>query len=93
MRVCLHGSFILFQQIQEFRTGATRQNMETVHAKEESKKFRQQLTDLRSKVADLESRVCIIMFNLGLILISVTKQGREYLHQLHYCPSFSDQLI
>ena len=46
------------QQIQEFRTGATRQNMETVHAKEESKKLRQQLTDLRSKVADLEARVC-----------------------------------
>ena len=31
--------------------------METVHAKEESKKLRQQLTDLRSKVADLEGRV------------------------------------
>ena len=43
-------------KMQEFRTGATRQNMETVHAKEESKKFRQQLTDLRSKIADLEAR-------------------------------------
>lgn len=43
-------------KIQEFRTGATRQNMETVHAKEESKKLRNQLTDLRNKVADLEAR-------------------------------------
>ena len=44
-------------QIQEFRTGATRQNMETVHAKEESKRLRSQLTDLRDKLNDLEARV------------------------------------
>merc|ERR1712002_1199007 len=43
-------------KIQEFRTGATRQNMETVHAKEESKKLRTTLTDLRAKLADLEAR-------------------------------------
>lgn len=45
-------------QIQEFRTGATRQNMETVHAKEESKRLRAQLTELRDKLNDLEARVC-----------------------------------
>ena len=44
-------------QIQEFRTGATRQNMETVHAKEESKRLRLQLTELRDKLNDLEARV------------------------------------
>jgi len=44
-------------QIQEFRTGATRQNMETVHAKEESKRLRSQLTELRDKLNDLEARV------------------------------------
>jgi len=44
-------------QIQEFRTGATRQNMETVHAKEESKRLRAQLTELRDKLNDLEARV------------------------------------
>jgi len=44
-------------QIQEFRTGATRQNMETVHAKEEAKRLRSQLTELRDKLNDLEARV------------------------------------
>jgi len=43
-------------KIQEFRTGATRQNMETTHSKEEAKRLKAQLTDLRSKVADLENR-------------------------------------
>ena len=43
-------------KIQEFRTGATRQNMETVHAKEESKRLRTQITDLRDKLNDLEAR-------------------------------------
>jgi len=44
-------------QIQEFRTGATRQNMETVHAKEEAKRLRSQLTELRDKLNELEARV------------------------------------
>jgi hypothetical protein len=34
--------------------------METVHAKEESKRLRQQLTDLRSKLGDLEARVSAV---------------------------------
>ncbi len=45
-------------QIQEFRTGATRQNMESTHAKEESKRLRTQLQDLRAKLNDSEARVC-----------------------------------
>jgi len=43
-------------KIQEFRTGATRQNMETVHSKEESKRLRNSISDLRSKLAELEAR-------------------------------------
>jgi len=43
-------------KVQEFRTGATRQNMETIHAKEESKRLRTQLTELRDKLNDLEAR-------------------------------------
>ena len=46
-----------FLQIQEFRTGATRQNMETVHSKEESKRLRNNISELRAKLADLEARV------------------------------------
>jgi len=43
-------------KVQEFRTGATRQNMEAVHSKEESKRLRTQLTELRDKLNDLEAR-------------------------------------
>ena len=44
-------------QVQEFRTGAAKNNMETVHAKEETKRMRGQITDLRAKVGELEGRV------------------------------------
>lgn len=43
-------------KVQEFRTGAAKNNMETVHAKEETKRLRGQITDLRAKVNDLEAR-------------------------------------
>jgi len=45
--------------MQEFRTGATRQNMETTHIKEESKRLRSQLGELRDKLADLDAKVKI----------------------------------
>ena len=68
-----------FLQIQEFRTGATRQNMETVHAKEESKRLRQQLTDLRAKLADLEAKVmrkCEIVLEIQLALVCNERSRR-----------------
>nr|CAB38180.1 cytoplasmic intermediate filament protein [Phascolion strombus] len=43
-------------KIQEFRTGASRQNMETVHAKETTKKMRDQLSALQSRLSELEAR-------------------------------------
>ena len=46
-------------QIQEFRTGATKQSMEVSHAKEETKKYIKQLQDTRARLADLEARVSI----------------------------------
>lgn len=49
--------FLLMFQVQEFRTGATRHNMETVHAKEETKRLRSQLTEIRDKLSELEARV------------------------------------
>ena len=45
--------------MQEFRTGATRQNMETVHAKEEVKRLKDTLSDLRGRLAELEARVSV----------------------------------
>lgn len=43
-------------KIQEFRTGATRQGMETQHSKEENKKLREQLADMRGRLSELEAR-------------------------------------
>nr|CAA68255.1 intermediate filament protein [Lineus sanguineus] len=43
-------------KMQEFRSGATRQNMESTLAKEEVKKLRGQISDLRAKLADLEAK-------------------------------------
>lgn len=43
-------------KIQEFRTGATKQNMEVTHVREENKKITKQMSDLRGKLADLEAR-------------------------------------
>lgn len=46
-----------FSQIQEFRTGATKQNMEVTHIKEENKKLMKQISDQKGRLADLEARV------------------------------------
>jgi len=43
-------------KMQEFRTGATRQNMEATHSKEEVKKLRDSMNDIRAKLADLQSK-------------------------------------
>lgn len=43
-------------KIQEFRTGATKQNMEVTHIREENKKITKQMSDLRGKLADMEAR-------------------------------------
>jgi len=45
------------EQMQEFKTGATRQNMETTHMKEETKRLRSQLGELRDKLTDLDAKV------------------------------------
>lgn len=52
-------SLFLCIQIQEFRTGATKQNMEVTHVREENKKLTKTISDLRGKLADLEARVSI----------------------------------
>jgi intermediate filament protein if len=43
-------------KLQEFRTGATRQSMETEHAKEEIRRLRTQMAEIRDKFADLETK-------------------------------------
>lgn len=44
-------------KLQEFNTGATRTNMETVRTKEESKRLRDQLATLRDKLAEQENKI------------------------------------
>ena len=46
-------------KVQEIQTQSTRQTMEQSYAKEEIKRLRVQLGDLRGKLADLEGRVRI----------------------------------
>jgi intermediate filament protein if len=65
-------------KIQEFRTGATRQNMETTHAKEESKRLRTQLNDLRGKLNDLESRNAMLEKELELLRREYEEKEREW---------------
>ncbi|XP_070176389.1 60 kDa neurofilament protein-like isoform X2 [Littorina saxatilis] len=43
-------------KVQEFRTGATKQNMEVTHSREETKKVHKMLNDLKLRMADLEAR-------------------------------------
>jgi intermediate filament protein if len=43
-------------KVQEVRTGATRNNMESVHFKEESKRLRDQLQALRDKLSDSDNK-------------------------------------
>jgi intermediate filament protein if len=65
-------------KLQEFRTGATRQNMETVHAKEETKRLRNQLTDLRQKLADAETRNAALEKELELLRRDYADKEREW---------------
>lgn len=43
-------------KVQEFRTGATKQNMEVTRNKEENTKLRSNMTEIRNRLADLEAR-------------------------------------
>jgi intermediate filament protein if len=65
-------------KLQEFRTGATRQNMETVHAKEETKRLRNQLTDLRQKLTDAETRNAALEKELEMLRREYSDKEREW---------------
>jgi len=65
-------------KIQEFRTGSTRQGMETSHAKEESKRLRTMLQDLRAKLADMESRNAQLEKELELLRREYDEKEQEW---------------
>lgn len=65
-------------KIQEFRTGAARQNIETVHAKEESKKLRDNLNDLRKRLADAEAKNAMLEKELDHLKREFSDKEREW---------------
>jgi intermediate filament protein if len=65
-------------KIQEFRTGATRQNMESTHSKEENKRLRTQLQDLRAKLNDMEARNAQLERELELLRRDFEEKEREW---------------
>lgn len=48
-------------KVQEIQTNSVRQNMEQGYTKEEMKRLRSQLNDLRGTLADLEGRVSLLI--------------------------------
>lgn len=64
-------------KIQEFRTGATRQNMEATHVKEENKKLRTTVTDLRDKLNDLDAKLAALTRELEALRREKEDRERE----------------
>lgn len=55
-------------KVQEIQTQSARQNIEHGYAKEEVKRLRTQLADLRGKLTDLEGRVSVYLkVNIKLV--------------------------
>ncbi|ESN91852.1 hypothetical protein HELRODRAFT_90252, partial [Helobdella robusta] len=64
-------------KVQEFKTGATRGTIETQHAKEEVKKLRTIITDLRDKFAELENRNLHLQRELDTLRREKEERERE----------------
>jgi intermediate filament protein if len=64
-------------KIQEFRTGATRHNMESVHVKEENKRLKSQLTELRDKFNDVDARAATLQRELDILRREKEQRERE----------------
>jgi len=64
-------------KVQEFRTGATRGQMDAIHSKEESTRLKSQLQDLRNKLADLESRNQMLMNELETLRREKEERERQ----------------
>lgn len=64
-------------KIQEFRTGAAKQNQETQHAKDEAKRLKQQLADLRAKLGDLEAKNTMLEKEMDILRREYDEKERE----------------
>lgn len=56
-------------KVQEIQTQSARQNMEQSYQKEEVKRLRVQMGDLRGRLSELESRVCDWLMNFAKICL------------------------
>nr|CAA58705.1 intermediate filament protein [Lumbricus terrestris] len=77
-------------KLQEFRTGATRNNMESVHFKEESKRLRDQMQAMRDKLNDAENKLCAVSRELDQLRREKEERERELEHRNG---ELSDQVI
>ena len=64
-------------KVQEVRTGAARQTMETGHTKEETKRLKTQLGSTRDKLGDLESRNLQLLRELEILKRERDEKERE----------------
>jgi intermediate filament protein if len=77
-------------KLQEFRTGATRNNMESVHFKEESKRLRDQMQAMRDKLNDAENKLAQCLRELDQLRREKEERERELEHRNG---ELSDQVI
>lgn len=68
-------------KVQEFRTNATRQSMDSTHSKDETIRLRTQLGDLRSKLNDLENKNAMLQRELDDLRRDKEERERDLLNE------------
>jgi len=64
-------------KVQEFRTGASRQNIDSSHTKEETVRLKTVMTDLKGKINDLEAKNAHLQMEIDLLLKDQEDKRRE----------------
>jgi len=64
-------------KIQEFRTGASRQNIEATHTKEETVRMKSVMNDLKAKLGDLEAKNAYLQLEIDMLINEREAKKRE----------------
>ena len=64
-------------KIQEFRTGASRQNIEATHTKEETIRLKSVTNDLKAKLGDLEAKNAYLQLEIDMMINEREAKKRE----------------
>jgi intermediate filament protein if len=64
-------------KVQEFRTGASRQNIDSTHTKEETVRLKTVMTDLKGKINDLEAKNAHLQMEYDLLCKDREDRQRE----------------